>query len=65
MTDQQQPPKRRGRPELADEERAKPVTMRLDRDDRETWNALGGAGWLRPILARERRRMQRLAGARD
>jgi hypothetical protein len=33
--------------------------MRLSGRDRETWHTLGGAEWLRPILARERKRMER------
>lgn len=33
--------------------------MRLAREDRETWDALHRVEWLRPILARERKRMLR------
>jgi hypothetical protein len=63
MTDQ---PKRRGRPPgstLPPEQRKEAVVRaRVSDAQAATWDMLGGAEWLRPLLDRERKRMDRQAG---
>lgn len=56
----QAPPKRRGRPEVpADRRKSAMIRARVSDVQAQTWEALGGAEWVRPLLDRERKRLER------